>query len=64
MEILSLMNTNACTAQSRSGLSGTAGIPESFCIGDCEVAPGVSVLSRGIGRQGKGGRVSAGGEDV
>ncbi len=67
MKITSLMKTNACTARSRSGLSGNPGMPEPFCIGNHEVAPGTSVLScgiAGIGGQGKGGRVSASGEDV
>lgn len=67
MQITSLMNTNACTAQLRSGVSGTTGMPGWFRIGNHEVAPGASVLScgvAGIGEQGKGGRVSPGGEDV
>ncbi len=67
MEITSSMNTNACSAQLLSGLSGNTGMPEWFRIGNHEVAPGASVLScgvAGIGEQGKGGRVSASGEDV
>ena len=67
MEISSLMNTNACTAQLRTDLSGTAGTPGWFRIGGHEVAPGASVVScgvAGVGDQRNGGRVSAGGEDV
>ena len=67
MEILSLMNINACTAQSRSGMSETTGMPEWFRIGNHEVAPSPNEPSctiAGIGEQGRGGRVSADGEDV
>ncbi len=67
MENTSLINTNARTARLRSGLSGNTGMPGLFRIGDHEIAPGASVLSCGvaaIGEQGKGDRVSVGGEDM
>jgi len=67
MKVTSLMNTTACTAQPRSGLSDTMGMPESFRIGDYDAAPGAmgrSCGTAGIGDQRKGGRVFASGEDV
>jgi len=67
MEIASFTNTGACSARPRSGASGISGTPWRIRIGNGEVAPDASVVwcaAAGIGERGKGGRVSAGGEDV
>jgi len=67
MEISIVMNTDACTARLRASRSRTGGTPERFRNGNHEVAPGAGALSCAFakgGEQGKGGRVSASGEDV
>ncbi len=67
MAMTGSMNTNACSARLRSGMSGLAGMPGWFGIGNHEIAPRAGVLPHGvagIGKQDTGARVSASGEDV
>lgn len=67
MAMTSWMMTNARTARPRSGMSGIAGMPGRFRYGNHDFALAANVLScgvAGIGEQGKGGRVSASGEDM